>query len=281
MKAAPEPFLKTIAPYREGLVVAVECMFTWYWLADLCAQEGMALVLGHALSMKAIHGGKAKNDKIDAQKIAVLLRGGLLPQASGSPAQMRATRDLLRRRTHLMRKRAELLAHVQNTNSQYNLPEIGKKLAYKANRDGVADRFADPAVHKSIEIDLALITYDDQLLNDVALSIVKAAKHHDAHTLYLLQTVPGIGKILSLVLLYEMHEIARFPTVQDFVAYCRLVKCAKESAGKRLGTSGNKSGNAHLKWAFSEAAALFLRNNPAGQHYVARLEKKNTARGKP
>jgi hypothetical protein len=121
--------------------------------------------------MKAIHGGKAKNDKIDAQKIAVLLRGGLLPQASGSPAQMRATRDLLRRRTHLMRKRAELLAHVQNTNSQYNLPEIGKKLAYKANRDGVADRFADPAVHKSIEIDLALITYDDQLLNDVALSI--------------------------------------------------------------------------------------------------------------
>jgi transposase len=275
MKAAPEPFLKTIAPYREGLVVAVECMFTWYWLADLCAQEGMALVLGHALSMKAIHGGKAKNDKIDAQKIAVLLRGGLLPQASGSPAQMRATRDLLRRRTHLMRKRAELLAHVQNTNSQYNLPEIGKKLAYKANRDGVADRFADPAVHKSIEIDLALITYYDQLLNDVALSIVKAAKHHDAHTLYLLQTVPGIGKILSLVLLYEMHEIARFPTVQDFVAYCRLVKCAKESAGKRLGTSGNKSGNAHLKWAFSEAAALFLRNNPAGQHYVARLEKKH------
>jgi transposase len=275
MKAAPEPFLKTIAPYREGLVVAVECMFTWYWLADLCAQEGMALVLGHALSMKAIHGGKAKNDKIDAQKIAVLLRGGLLPQASGSPAQMRATRDLLRRRTHLMRKRAELLAHVQNTNSQYNLPEIGKKLAYKANRDGVADRFADPAVHKSIEIDLALITYDDQLLNDVALSIVKAAKHHDAHTRSLRQTVPGIGKILSLVLLYEMHEIARFPTVQDFVAYCRLVKCAKESAGKRLGTSGNKSGNAHLKWAFSEAAALFLRTNPAGQHYVARLEKKH------
>ena len=60
MKAAPEPFLKAIAPYREGLVVAVECMFTWYWLADLCAQEGMAFVLGHALYMKAIHGGKAK-----------------------------------------------------------------------------------------------------------------------------------------------------------------------------------------------------------------------------
>jgi hypothetical protein len=153
----PEPFLKTIAPYREDVVVCVECIFTWYWLADLCAQEGIPFVLGHALDMKAIHGGKAKNDKIDAQKIAVLLRGVMLPQAYVYPAEMRATRDLLRRRVHLMRKRAELLTHVQQTDSQYNLPEIGKKIAYKANRDGVAERFPDPAVQKSIEVDLALI----------------------------------------------------------------------------------------------------------------------------
>ena len=275
MQAAPEPFLKAIAPYRDGLVVAVACIFTWYWLADLCAAEGISFVLGHALYMKAIHGGKAKNDKIDSQKIAALLRGGLLPQAYVSPADMRATRDLLRRRPHLMRQRSELLAHVQNTNSQYNLPEIGKKIAYKANREGVAERFDDAAVQKTIEVDLALITYYDELLRDLELSILTTAKQHDANTLYLLQTVPGIGKILSLVLLYEIHDIDRFPRVQDFASYCRLVKCAKESAGKRLGTSGKKIGNAHLKWAFSEAAVLFLRNNPQGQKYLARLEKKH------
>jgi transposase len=275
MKAAPDPFLKAIAPYREDLVVAVECIFTWYWLADLCAQEQIPFVLGHALYMKAIHGGKAKNDKIDAQKIAVLLRGGMLPQAYVYPAEMRATRDLLRRRIHLTRKRAELLAHVQNTNSQYNLPEIGKKLAYKANRDDVAERFPDPAVQKSVEVDLALIDYYDQLLSDVELTIIQTAKQHHAQTLYRLQSVPGIGKILSLVLLYEIHDITRFPRVQDFVSYGRLVKCAKESAGKRYGTSGAKIGNAYLKWAFSEAAVLFLRNNPAGQKYLARLENRH------
>jgi len=275
MPAAPEPFLKTIAPYREDVVVCVECIFTWYWLADLCAQEGIPFVLGHALYMKAIHGGKAKNDKIDAQKIAVLLRGGMRPQAYVYPAEMRATRDLLRRRVHLMRKRAELLTHVQQTNSQYNLPEIGKKIAYKANRDGVAERFPDPAVQKSIEVDLALIGHYDHLLRDVELSVLKTAKQHDANTLYLLRTVPGIGEILSLVLLYEIHNIERFPRVQDFVSYCRLVKCAKESAGKRYGTSGTKIGHAYLKWAFSEAAVLFLRNNPTGQKYLARLEKKH------
>jgi transposase len=275
MPAGPEPLLKTIAPYRTDLVVCVECIFTWSWLADLCAREGIPFVLGHALSMKAIHGGKAKHDKLDAQKIAVLLRGGMLPQASVYPEEMRATRDLLRRRLHLTRKRAELLTHVQQTNWQYNLPELGQKIADKANRHGVAARFPDPAVHKRVEVDLALIDFYDQLLRDVELTIVQTAKQQDAQTLYRLQSVPGIGKILSLVLLYEIHDITRFPRVQEFVSYCRLVKCAKESAGKRYGTSGTKIGNAYLKWAFSEAAVFFLRNHPAGQKYLARLENKH------
>src|SRR5262245_47778666 len=125
MPARPDALLKAIAPYRDGLVIAVEGIFTWYWLADLCAQEGLPFVLGHALYMQAIHGGKAQNDTIDSQNIAVLLRGGMLPQAYVYPAAMRATRDLLRRRRHLMRKRAALLAHIQNTHSQYHLPESG------------------------------------------------------------------------------------------------------------------------------------------------------------
>jgi transposase len=274
MKTSPEMFLKAIAPYRVDLVVAVG-IFTWYWLADLCAREAIPFVLGHALYMKAIHGGKAKNDKIDAQQIAVLLRGGMLPQAYVYPADMRATRELLRRRIHLVRKRAELLTHVQQTNRQYNLPEIGKDLAYKTNRPGVAERFADPAVQKSVAVDLALIDYYDQLLRDLELAIGKTAKQHDANPLSLLQTVPGIGKILSLVLLYEIHGLTRFPRAQDFVSYCRLVTCAKESAGKRYGPAGAKIGNAYLKWAFAKAAVLFLRNNPGGQKYLVRLEKKH------
>jgi transposase len=275
LKTTPEACLKAIAPYRPDIVVAVECLFTWYWLADLCAEEDIPFVLGHALSMKAIHGGKATNDKIDSQKIAVLLRGGMLPQASVYPAEMRATRDLLRRRMPLAHKRGALLAHVQNTNSQYNLSAIGKNLAYKANRDGVAERFADPAVQKSIEVDLALVSHYDALLRDVELTILKTAKQHDPNTLYLLQTVPGIGKILSLVWLYEIHHIERFPRVHDFAAYSRLIKCAKESNGKRSGTSGSKIGHAPLQWALSEAAVLFLRDNPAGQKFLATLEKKH------
>ena len=113
MKTRPELLDKAISPYREDLVICVECMFTWYWIADFCRDHQIKFVLGHALYMKAIHGGKAKNDKIDSKKIAFLLKGGNLPQAYVYPREGRATRDLLRRRMHLMRKRSELLTHIQ------------------------------------------------------------------------------------------------------------------------------------------------------------------------
>ena len=102
-----------------------------------------------------------------------------------------------------------------------------------------------------------------------------SAKQHDAHAFYRLRSVPGIGKILALVILHEIHDIDRLATVQDFVSYARLVKCAKESAGNRHGTSGKKIGNVHLKWAFSEASVLFLRANPKGQRFIDKLSSKH------
>jgi transposase len=275
IKTNPDIFLKTISPYREDIVVAVECIFTWYWIADLCNRENIPFVLGHALYMKAIHGGKAKNDKVDAYKIATLLRGGMMPMAYVYPSEMRSTRDLLRRRLHLARKRAELIAHVQNTNHQYNLPTIGKNLGKKANRQGVAERFIDLSVQKSIELDLGLINHYDQLLHRIEHEISLIAKIDDADSYFRLRSIPGIGRILGLTILYEIHDIDRFPRVQDFVSYCRLVKCAKESAGKIIGSSGKKIGNAHLKWAFSEAAVLFLRRNPDAKKYRDKLIRKH------
>jgi transposase len=207
--------------------------------------------------------------------MAVLLRGGLLPHADVYPADMRPTRDLLRRRMSRVRQRAALLTHVQPTASQSHLPALGKPSAYKANREGVAERFPDPAVQQHSEVDLTRIEHYDRLLRDLELAMVQTAKPHAPHTLYRLPSVPGIGTMLSLVLVYDMQTIDRFPRVQDFVSYGRLVKCAKASAGTRDDTSGTKRGNASLQWAFSEAAILFLRSHPEGQRDFARLEKRH------
>ncbi|MDW7772953.1 MAG: transposase [Desulfobulbaceae bacterium] len=182
IRTRPNTFLRAINPFREDLVVAAECMFSWYWLADLCEDEQIPFILGHALYMRAIHGGKSKNDKIDSHKIAALLKGGLIPMAYVYPRKMRATRD---------------------------------------------------------------------------------------------KTIPGVGRIIALNLLYEIENIDRFPRVQDFASYSRLVKCAKESNGKRYGSAGKKIGNAHLRWAFSEAAQLFLKGNEPARKYMEKIVSKH------
>ena len=121
---------------------------------------------------------------------------------------------------------------------------------------------------------MSLINPYDQLLGEGELYMTRSAKAHDVQTFSRLQSVPGIGQILALVILYEMQDIARFPRVQDFVSYCRLVKCAKESGGKRVGTSGKQSGTVHVRWAFAEAAVVFLGHNQPGKEYFAKLEHK-------
>jgi transposase len=267
-------FLDAIAPFRADLVVASECIFNWYWLADLCAEHDIPFVLGHALYMRAIHGAKAKNDRIDSLKTVSLLRGGLMPQAYAYPADMRPTRDLLRRRTHFVRKRGQLFAHIQNTFHQYNLPRPQGMLIYKGNRASVPESFADPMIRKSVEADLDLCTTYDTLIRDLEKSVLRQAKAHDPNTLLCLNTIPGVGKILALTLLYEIHDIGRFESVQRFASYARLVKCEKRSAGKKVGSGGHKIGNAHLKWAFSEAAVTLLSHFPESKKLHTRLKNK-------
>jgi len=225
--------------------------------------------------MKAIHGSKTKNDRIDSHKIAALLRAGMIPVAYVYPAEMRATRDLLRRRMFFKHKRSELLGHIENTRHQYLLPVFYKKIAYKSNRKGIAERFPNPSTQKSIQTDLDLLTVYDQKITELELFVTHHARQHNPNDHFLLKTIPGVGKVLALVILYEIHDISRFPTVQDFASYARLIKPRKESAGKTYSGSNRKIGNAYLKWAFSEAAILFIRESDDIKEYHLKLKNKH------
>jgi transposase len=275
ISSSPQSLYRVIKPYLPDIALAVECMFTWYWISDFCSAHNIPFVLGHALYMKAIHGSKTKNDKIDSHKIAVLLRGGMIPMAYVYPAEMRSTRDLLRRRMHFMYKRSELLAHIQNTRSQYNLPEFNKCISRKRNRTGISELFEDNSVRKSIELNLTLLKQYDNLLNDVELFLVRHTKENRPNDLYLLRTIPGVGKILSLVILYEIQDISRFQRVQNFSSYARLIKPKKESAGKVKGATNRKMGNAYLKWAFSEATLLLIREKQEIKDLHLKLKNKH------
>lgn len=273
--AKPAPFLKLIKDYREDIVVGVECIFSWYWLADLCEAEGIEFILGHALYMKAIHGGKTKNDKIDSEKIARLIRGGNFPLAYVYPSDLRPYRDLLRRRNFLVQLRSEVLAHIKLTNHQYNQATFEKHIGKKGNREGLAERFKDPTVRKNVELDLSIADHLHDEINRLENYLIRHVKNFDPRTYFRLQSVPGVGRVLALIIMYEVGDLNRFPTVQSFCSYSRLVKCPKESAGKRYGYGGGKIGNAHLKWAFSEVTALFMRESDRAKAFVAKHEKKH------
>jgi transposase len=274
IKDSPEQLLVLLTPYLGNIVLGVECMHCWYWVSDLCRQHDIDFVLGHALYMKAIHGGKTKNDKIDSFKIAKLLRGGNFPLAYNYPNELRATRDLLRRRTKLVRFGADLKAHVSNTVSQYNYPAHSLNLRYPKSRAQMTNVFDDISVQRNIDIDLHIVGHIETELRQVEWFIEKQAKQHNARDYYLLKSIAGVGQILALTILYEIGDINRFDSVQKFASYSRLVKCKAESAGKTYGTQGNKIGNAHLKWAFSEMAVLYLRGNDKARAYLNQLQKR-------
>lgn len=266
-------FLQILKPYRHSLVVSAESGFAWYWLADLCADAGIEFILGHALYMKAIHGGKAKNDRIDSHKIALLTQGGMFPLAYVYPQEKRALRDLLRRRLHYVRIRADLFTHLQLTNYQANNLALGR--ITKAKRTELLARFTHPDILKSIEADLATIEHLDKLISTLEVHIRVKARNYYRKEFAILTSIQGVGDSIALTILLEIDAINRFPSHQHFSSYARLVKCTHESAGKKYGTGGAKIGNPYLKFAFSEAAVYTATYNPRIKSYLNKLENKH------
>lgn len=269
-----QTLIDILAPYIGNIIVGVECMHCWYWVADLCEEHGIDFIVGHALYMRAIHAGKAKSDKIDSYKIAKLMRGGNFPLAHTYPKALRATRDLLRRRMHLARYTAQLKAHITNTNAQYNLPIKHGDLRQPKNRLALRNQYPDRSLQCNIDMDLNLIEFHSKELKRVELFITQQIKQHRFTDLHLIKSIKGAGDILGSMIILEVGDIQRFPNVKHFASYGRLVKCQAESAGKLYGTKGNKIGNPYLKWAFTEIAVLYVTNSDQAKAYLAKLQRR-------
>jgi transposase len=256
LPAAPEPFLRAVVPFHDGLLVACECMHCWYWLADTCREENIPFVLGHAWAMKAVHGQKNKCDRKDAEAIARLLRGGNLPPAYAYPKERRGLRDLLRARLCRVRQRAQLYGNVHTARRQANLPPVSSDVKYKGKRAACTADIADPFVRRRVETHLALLEPLDTTIRRLEAEIEDAARQIFPTELAVLQSTPGVGPVLSLTILLEIDTVERSDTRQQFCSYSRLCGAVQSSDTKRCGTGNAKAGNAWLKWAFSEAAVL-------------------------
>ena len=270
----PALFLRVLGPYLPSVTVATESTGSWYWLGDLCSDEGIRFTMGHALYMKAIHGAKSKNDRIDSEKIARLAQSGLLPRAYAYPKGLRAVRDLLRRRAVFVRRRGALMAHLKSMNAQANLPGLKDEAKVKSRRHVIPDRFTDEDVRLSAETDLEVIAHYDKTVTDLEKYVLARTRQTKRKEVSILMSSPGVGRTLALTIVLEIGDIDRFPTRQKFASYSRLVSCEHKSNGRRYGVGGKKIGNAYLRWAFAEVAVLSGHNHDRLTKMRHRLESR-------
>lgn len=265
--------LKQLEPYRDELEgIAVESTFNWYWLVDGLMDAGFRVRLVNTSAVKQYEGKKHTNDRHDARLLAHLQAVGVLPEGYIYPKEERPVRDLLRRRMFLVEKRTSMIlamrgAYECRTGERVSANEI----KHWAEED-VESQIVEPLAALSVTCMLEPVA---SLSNQIRLLEKRArarARHRPEHTR--LQTVWGIGRLLSLVIMREVGDISRFPTVGDFASYCRLVRSSWLTNGKRKGSGNAKNGNPYLSWAFSEAAHHAVRHHPEAKLYKQKKHAK-------
>jgi transposase len=258
--------LEFFEPYRDELeAIAVESTYNWYWLVDGLKEAGYDIRLMNTTKATRYSDLKYTDDKHDARWIARLLALGILPEGYIVPPDERAVRDLLRRRSFLVRKRTANLLSIQTLVQRTTSQRIPTADIRTWTTDTVQQLIGDPVVSQSIALllpVLRVLTAQIRTAEKTALEIGKLR-----HEFRLLKTAPGIGDILALTIMYETVDPARFPRVGNFISYCRCAKSEHISNHKKKGSGNRKNGNQYLSWAFSEAAHHALRCDPLAKRY--------------
>jgi transposase len=274
----PEVILETLKPFRKDIVGAViESTFNWYWLVDLLIEEGYTVHLANPSAIKQYEGLKHSDDNHDAFWLAHLLRLGILPEGYIYPKEQRPVRDLLRKRGHLVKLRTSLILSLQgiiNRNCGFKLNVNNIKMI---TENKVAPHLAGQEdLEMSGRVSKEAIDFLTRKIREIE-SVVQGKIKLQKPFRYL-NTVCGIGKILSLTIMLETGAIKRFPKVGDYVSYCRKVPTKWITNGKKKGKGNKKNGNRYLAWAFAEAAEFARRYDKfARSFYNQKMAKTNVS----
>jgi len=218
---------------------------------------------------------RPSNDRIDSEKLAHLLRSNLIPPAYVYPAAKRPLRALLRQRIFYVWRRSELLHRIHSHQLAHNRTPAKQT---RRCRDDWEEQLLKAENHPlrqlALKNDVAMIRHFDEQIFALEEELNRQTKRVACREYTLLKTLPGVGESLVLTILYEIGDRDRFPSVKDFLSYCRLVKGTVASAGKIKGLRGAKLGNPCLRWASGEAAVIAKRDHYRLKPLAQRLEAK-------
>lgn len=264
-----EVILKGLEPFKDSIEgIAVESTYNWYWLVDGLMAADYRVHLVNTAAVKQYDGLKHTDDDTDAFHLAHLLRLGLLPTGFIYPKETRAVRDLLRKRSQLVRQRTTHILSIQNLYTRNTGVSLSSNAIKRLSTEQVKDRFDDPNVALAVESNRLLMQALNEQIKILEQAVLSQAKL-DTRYNYLL-SISGIGQILALTILLETGTIERFNQVGQFTSYCRCVGSEKLSNGKKKGRGNTKNGNKYLAWAFVEAANFAIRFNEKAKRFYQR-----------
>lgn len=263
-----------LEPFKEAIIgVAVESTFNWYWLVDSLMHAGYRVHLANPAAIQKYKGLKHSDDKSDALWLAEMLRLGILPEGYIYPREDRPIRDLLRKRAHLVKLRTSLVNSLKNIIVRNGGDRLSGNKIKQLTQDNVSPLLKD---HEDLElsgrVSKETIDYLTRHITTIEKSVERKVELKPEYLL--LQTIPGVGTILSLTIMMETGPISRFPGVGNYASYCRKVPTIWTSNDKKKGNGNKKNGNRYLAWAFSEAAEMARRFDPTIRAYYNRKAAK-------
>ena len=256
-----------------------ESSANWHVLYDLlCAIKGMEeVMMAHPLKVKMICAAHLKNDKVDAHRLAMLLRLDMVPCAHATGPEARSTKELVRQRaswvgmqTRIRNRTHRLLGAVPD---HVELPQCSDIFGTKGMN--AMRKLTLPAPFQdNLDQNLAMLGCLKEQTKGIEKELQRLCK--DNADIALLVSIPGIGKVLACVIGAEVDGIDRFASKKKFIGYCGLAPTTTGSAGIFHQGRMIKACNKWLKWAFIEAAWVAI----GCDGYFGSLYKSQRARGK-
>jgi len=261
-----------LAPFEQDLEgVVVESTYNWYWLVDGLMEAGYRMHLANTAAIKQYEGLKYTDDDTDAAFLAKLLRLGLLPEGYIYPKEQRSLRDLLRKRSQLVREHTSNLLSVQNLFARNRGTSMSANDVKRLGLERIFKLLENQTHVLAVAATVVVMRSQQQMIG----LIEKTARHqvgeYGASEDYKhIRTINGIGEILGLTILLETGDIGRFKRAGNYASYCRCVDSKKISNGKKKGKGNRKNGNKYLAWAFVEAANFAVRFEPRIRRFYQR-----------
>ncbi len=266
--------IEQLSPYQSSLEgIVVESTYNWYWLVDGLMEKGHRVHLANTAAIQQYNGLKYTDDDSDARWLAHLLRLGVLPQGYIYPKQQRPVRDLLRKRSQLVRQRTINLLSIQNLYTRNTGQALSANRIKGLQVEDIDGMLSVSDLALAIKANLSVLRSADEQVQILEQTVRERVKLRAEFSF--LKTVPGIGQILALTIMLETGDIRRFPGVGNFASYCRCVGSQRLSNGKRKGKGNTKNGNKYLSWAFIEAANFAVRFSPKTRSFYQRKKAKS------